>query len=64
MLRSVTAPYIIKLRDQKASDATIRMADLWFVVYAPLEQIDPIRELAEPTRRRSKWPTCGLRLGY
>ncbi len=53
MLRdSVTAPYIIKIRDQKASGATIRMADLWFVVYAPLEKIDPIREVARTDQKR------------
>jgi hypothetical protein len=53
MLRdSVTAPYIIKVRDQKASGATIRMADLWFVVYAPLEQVDPIRELARADQKK------------
>ena len=53
MLRdSVTAPYIIKLRDQKAPDATIRMADLWFAVYAPLEQVDPIRELARADQKK------------
>ena len=53
MLRdSVTAPYIIKVRDQKASGATIRMADLWFVVYAPLEQVDPIRELARSDQKK------------
>jgi hypothetical protein len=53
MLRdSVTAPYIIKVRDQKASGATIRMADLWFVVYAPLEKIDPVREMARADQRK------------
>jgi hypothetical protein len=53
MLRdSVTAPYIIKVRDQKAPGATIRMADLWFVVYAPLEQVDPIRELARADQKK------------
>jgi hypothetical protein len=53
MLRdSVTAPYIIKVRDHKASGATIRMADLWFVVYAPLEQVDPIRELARADQKK------------
>ena len=53
MLRdSVTAPYIIKVRDQKASGATIRMADLWFVVYGPLEKIDPIREVARTDQKR------------
>ncbi len=53
MLRdSVTAPYIIKIRDRKASGATIRMADLWFVVYAPLEKIDPVREVARTDQKK------------
>src|SRR5262249_17507819 len=37
---SVTAPYIIKVRDARSSGATIRMADVWFVVYAELKQVD------------------------
>jgi hypothetical protein len=53
MLRdSVTAPYIIKVRDQKAAGATIRMADIWFAAYAPLEQVDPIRELARSDQKK------------
>jgi hypothetical protein len=43
---SVTAPYIIKVRDVQATDGTIRVADLWFVVYADLAQLDPAREAA------------------
>jgi hypothetical protein len=38
---SVTAPFILKLRDIKAEDAIIRVADLWFVVHARLEDVDP-----------------------
>ncbi len=41
---SVTAPYIIKVHDVKAEDATIRVIDLWFVVYADIAQIDPARQ--------------------
>jgi hypothetical protein len=37
---SVTAPYIIKVRDVKTSGAVIRMADVWFVVFADLKQVD------------------------
>jgi hypothetical protein len=37
---SVTAPYIIKVRDLKSSGATIRLADVWFVVYSELKQVD------------------------
>ena len=44
---SVTAPYIIKVRDVKAGDtATIRVVDLWFVVHADLGQVDPAKEAA------------------
>ncbi len=37
---SVTAPFVLKTRDVKAGDATIRVADLWFVVRANLDEID------------------------
>jgi hypothetical protein len=37
---SITAPYVIKVRDQKTTGATIRMADVWFVVYAELKEVD------------------------
>ena len=40
---SVTAPYIIKVHDVKAADATIRVIDLWFVVYADIAEIDPAK---------------------
>jgi hypothetical protein len=43
MRDSVTAPFILKLRDIKAGDAMIRVADLWFVVHARLEDVDPER---------------------
>lgn len=38
---SVTAPFILKSRDVPADGAVIRVADLWFVVHARLEAIDP-----------------------
>lgn len=41
---SVTAPYIIKVRDVKAGGAIIRVVDLWFIVYADIAQIDPAQE--------------------
>jgi hypothetical protein len=44
---SVTAPYLIKVRDQKAGDATIRVVDVWFVVYADIPEFDPAREAAK-----------------
>src|SRR5437762_13331854 len=40
---SVTAPYIIKVRDAKAADAMIRIVGLWFVVYADIAQFDPAK---------------------
>jgi hypothetical protein len=43
---SVTAPFVMKVRDLKAGDATVRLADLWFVVHADLAQLDPAREAA------------------
>jgi len=43
---SITAPYIIKVHDLKAPGVTIRAADIWFVVYAELKQIDLAREVA------------------
>ena len=42
---SVTAPFLLKVRDQKTTDATIRIVDLWFVVRSDLESLDPV-ELA------------------
>lgn len=44
---SVTAPYIIKVHDVKAGDATIRVVDLRFVVYGDLAEVDPAREAAK-----------------
>jgi hypothetical protein len=41
---SVTAPYIIKVHDQKTSVGTVRSADLWFVVYSDLKQVDFAQE--------------------
>lgn len=43
---SVAAPFILKLRDQKTTDATVRMIDLWFVVRAELDGLDPV-EMAQ-----------------
>ncbi len=43
---SVTAPYIIKVRDVKTESGTIRAVDLWFVVYGELGQVDAAKEAA------------------
>jgi hypothetical protein len=41
---SVTAPQILRLRDEKGTDGTlIRIAELWFAVHAELDEIDPAR---------------------
>jgi hypothetical protein len=40
---SVTAPFLLKVRDQRTSDATVRIVDLWFVVHSDLEGLDPIK---------------------
>ncbi len=39
---SVTAPFLLKVRDQKSSNATIRIVDLWFVVRGDLKSLDPV----------------------
>ena len=37
---SVTAPFVLKTRDVPADDATVRVADLWFVVRGKLDEIN------------------------
>jgi hypothetical protein len=39
---SVTAPFLLKVRDQKSTDATVRIVDLWFVVRGDLHRLDPV----------------------
>jgi hypothetical protein len=48
---SITAPYIIKVHDRKAPEATIRAVDLWFVVYADLKEADPAQEAARTDQK-------------
>jgi hypothetical protein len=48
---SVTAPFIIRVHDVKADSATVRAADLWFVVYGELEQIDPQKEASRAEQK-------------
>jgi mono/diheme cytochrome c family protein len=43
---SVTAPYMIRVRDVKAAVDTIRLVDLWFVVHAEIARVDPLQEAA------------------
>jgi hypothetical protein len=42
---SVAAPFILKVRDEKTEQATVRVIDLWFVVRGDLDAIRP-REIA------------------
>jgi hypothetical protein len=51
---SITAPYIIKVRDLKTSGATIRMADVWFVVYADLKQVDFGQEASRTDQKETE----------
>lgn len=44
---SVTAPFILKTRDVMAGGSIVRVADLWFVVHARLDAIDPDRTLRQ-----------------
>ena len=44
---SVTAPYVLRSRDIDVDGATIRRADLWFVVRADLAMIDPAEAARE-----------------
>lgn len=37
--KSVTAPFILKVRDIKVEEGTVRVADLWFVVHTELATI-------------------------
>ena len=39
---SVTAPFLLKVRDQKMTDATVRIVDLWYVVRGDLASLDPV----------------------
>ena len=39
---SVTAPFLLKVSDQKATDATVRIVNLWFVVRGDLTNLDPV----------------------
>jgi hypothetical protein len=48
---SVTAPYIIKVRDVKGHGVIIRLVDLWFVVHAELSRLDPAKEAAQADQK-------------
>jgi hypothetical protein len=42
---SVAAPFVLRVRDQKTKEATLRIVDFWFAVRADLDGLDPV-ELA------------------
>jgi hypothetical protein len=48
---SVTAPFIIKVHDTKATGATVRQADIWFAVHGDLKKVDPAREAARTDQK-------------
>jgi hypothetical protein len=48
---SITAPYIIKPRDIKTTGGIIRALDLWFVVYADPDKVDPAQEAARSDQK-------------
>lgn len=66
---SVSAPFVLKLRDEKDGKAgVVRLADLWFVVHADLATVDPARAAEDQTveagnmrftSERVKPPTSG-----
>lgn len=48
MLRdSVTAPYILKIRDTPTDTAILRQVDLWFVVRGDLKGVEPLKLAGE-----------------
>ncbi len=48
---SVTAPYILKVHDVKTNSGVMRLVDLWFVVRASLEDIEPMKIAAQASGR-------------
>ncbi|MBX6316608.1 MAG: hypothetical protein IRY99_27390 [Isosphaeraceae bacterium] len=49
---SVSAPFLLKLHDEKAEGATLRAGDLYFILHVELDTIDPA-ELFRTTERGS-----------
>lgn len=44
---SISAPFILKLRDEKAGDkGIVRVVDLWFVIHAELDEVEPAKAAA------------------
>jgi hypothetical protein len=48
---SVTAPYILKVRDVKTADSIVRVVDLWFVVRADLGRLDPVKLVTQADQK-------------
>ncbi len=48
---SVVAPHIIEVHDVKCTGATIRLVDVWFIVYSELKQVDFGEEAARTDQK-------------
>ena len=48
---SVTAPFLLKARDQKMTDATVRIVDLWYVVRGDLASLDPVEMASQASAK-------------
>ncbi len=48
---SMTAPFLLKVRDRRTTDATVRIVDLWFVVRGDLESLDPVEVASRASGR-------------
>ena len=48
---SVTAPFLLKVHDQKTTDATVRIIDLWFVVRGDLATLDPVEAATQASAK-------------
>jgi hypothetical protein len=48
---SVFSPFIMKVHDVKAKGATIRVADVWFVVHGELKQVDFAQEASRTDQK-------------
>jgi hypothetical protein len=60
LARGITAPIEFKLHDQPGTTGTIREYDIWFVVYATLDEIKP-EELSGQAKEGGAGDTEGMR---
>src|SRR5262249_38096118 len=59
--KSVTAPFIIKVHDVKAGDDTIRVVDLWFVMYADFASVHPGKEASKTDDKETEAANMAMR---